>query len=85
MHKTAAASKVRILSLKEVAPGISRLRINADSYHPGTALSAYYFVNVPHIAPFEWHPFSVSNALNAEYTEFHIQNEGDFTAKLLGL
>ena len=85
MHKTATLSKVRIVSLKEVAPGITRLRINADSYHPHTPLAAYWFISIPHIALLQWHPFSVSNALNKEYTEFHIQNEGDFTAKLLGL
>merc|ERR1719356_120549 len=85
IYKTATLSKVRIVSLKEVAPGVSRLRINTDSHHPDTPMAAYYFMSIPHIAPLEWHPFSVSNALNKDYTEFHIQNEGDFTAKLLGL
>merc|ERR1719474_391199 len=85
LYAVSTRSKVRITSLKEVAPGICRLRINADSHSPGTPLGAYYFINIPHIAPFEWHPFSVSNALNAEYTEFYIQNEGGFTSKLLDL
>ena len=78
-------SDINILSLKQVSTDIVRLRVNIDNQHPWTTLSAYYFINIPHISLFEWHPFSVCNALNAPYTEFYIKNIGNYSCKLLNL
>ena len=71
-----------ILSLQPVSADIVKLRINIPNQHPKTTLGAYYFINIPSVAPMEWHPFSVCNALNSTYTEFYIKSIGDFSSKL---
>ena len=63
----------------------------ADMLHGG--LGQYYFVNVPSIKIFEWHPFSVSEIVASENNvlgsriKFHIKSMGPetFTGKLADL
>ena len=57
--------------------GATHLVVSRSNKYPETPLGAYYFINIPNINPFEWHPFSVSNTLNNEQTEFDIRcNKG---------
>ena len=62
--------------------GATRLVLNKTNKYPETPLGAYYFINIPNISPFEWHPFSVSNSLNNNKIEFYIRRSGDWTRKL---
>lgn len=49
-------------------------------FNPGD----YIFVNIPTIAKYEWHPFSISSAPeNSEYLWLHIRAAGNWTNKLL--
>uniref|UniRef100_A0A0A9XY48 NADPH oxidase 5 n=2 Tax=Lygus hesperus TaxID=30085 RepID=A0A0A9XY48_LYGHE len=48
-------------------------------YHPGD----YVFVNVPAIAKYEWHPFTISSAPEQEgYMWLHIRGVGEWTNRL---
>ncbi|KAG8288595.1 NADPH oxidase 5 [Homalodisca vitripennis] len=48
-------------------------------YHPGD----YVFVNVPMIAKYEWHPFTISSAPEQEgYMWLHIRGVGEWTNRL---
>jgi len=44
----------------------------------------YAFINIPSIAPLEWHPFSISSSPGDEQVNFHIKNMGksSWTAQL---
>jgi len=48
-------------------------------------IGQYYFLNFPQIAPFEWHPFSVSSGPDEEHAEVHIKALGDHTTKIVNL
>ena len=76
-------NNINILSLKQVSTNITRLEININNQHPFTKLGSYYFINIPHLSLFQWHPFSVCNNLNSPYTQFYIKNIGNYTSKLL--
>ena len=63
-----------------------------DSFHGG--LGQYYFINVPSISMVEWHPFSVSEIIEADNINrdnggvtFHIKSmgKGTFTGELAAL
>lgn len=48
-------------------------------YHPGD----YVFVNIPTIAKYEWHPFTISSAPEQEgYMWLHIRGVGEWTNRL---
>jgi len=48
-------------------------------YHPGD----YVFVNIPMIAKYEWHPFTISSAPEQEgYMWLHIRGVGEWTNRL---
>nr|QOE76458.1 NADPH oxidase 5 [Nilaparvata lugens] len=50
-------------------------------YHPGD----YVFVNIPSIAKYEWHPFTISSAPEQEgYMWLHIRAVGEWTNRLYG-
>ena len=39
----------------------------------------YVFVNVPEIAKFQWHPFTLTSAPADEYLSVHVRVAGDWT------
>lgn len=40
----------------------------------------YCFLNSPYLAPFEWHPFTITSSPNGDpYLSFHIKDAGDWT------
>jgi len=43
---------------------------------------SYALVNIPEIAKYEWHPFTISSAPSDELLRFHIRNAGDWTGQL---
>lgn len=43
---------------------------------------SYALLNIPEIAKFEWHPFTISSAPSDELLRFHIRNAGDWTGQL---
>jgi len=45
----------------------------------------YAFLNIPHIAKYEWHPFTISSAPDDDYLRFHIRKAGDWTGKLYNM
>ncbi|KAF5289871.1 hypothetical protein FQR65_LT02005, partial [Abscondita terminalis] len=48
-------------------------------YHPGD----YVFVNIPAIAKYEWHPFTISSAPEQEdYMWLHVRGVGEWTNRL---
>ncbi|XP_072389152.1 NADPH oxidase 5 isoform X1 [Diabrotica undecimpunctata] len=50
-------------------------------FHPGD----YVFVNIPAIAKYEWHPFTISSAPEQEdYMWLHIRGVGQWTNRLYG-
>ncbi|GMH39537.1 hypothetical protein BSKO_07435 [Bryopsis sp. KO-2023] len=42
----------------------------------------YVFINVPAVAQFEWHPFSLTSAPSANHLTMHIKVAGDWTEEL---
>lgn len=42
----------------------------------------YVFINVPAVAQFEWHPFSLTSAPSANHLSLHIKVVGDWTEEL---
>ena len=45
----------------------------------------WVFINVPHIAKYEWHPFTISSSPEKEdVLTFHIRGVGDWTNHLYG-
>ena len=78
-------NSINIISLKQCSTDVARLRININNQHPNTKLCGWYNISIPHISPFQWHPFSISNALNSSFTEFHIKNIGNFSSSILNL
>ncbi|XP_013401170.1 NADPH oxidase 5 [Lingula anatina] len=65
-----------------LASRVTHLVINRPSnfdYGPGD----YLFINIPKIAKFEWHPFTISSAPEqSEYIWLHIRGVGQWTNKL---
>ncbi|KAJ3089548.1 hypothetical protein HK102_006141, partial [Quaeritorhiza haematococci] len=52
-----------------------------------TEAGQYIFVNCPEIAPFEWHPFTLTSSPHEDFVSVHIRVVGDWTtrfAKRLG-
>jgi predicted ferric reductase len=46
------------------------------------AAGSYASINIPSIAQFEWHPFTISSAPEDKYLRFHIRRAGDWTSAL---
>ena len=71
----------RMLALSGLSSGVTRLELELPpgfEARPGD----YAFLRIPHLARFEWHPFTISNAPGNDRLCFHIRSEGDWT-KLL--
>lgn len=45
----------------------------------------YFFINIPSLSKFEWHPFSVSSGPREDFVEVHIRALGDHTTQILNL
>ncbi|HET7544581.1 MAG TPA: EF-hand domain-containing protein [Polyangiaceae bacterium] len=71
----------RMLSLSGLSSGVTRLELQLP---PGFEAKAgdYAFLRIPHLARFEWHPFTISNAPGCDRLCFHIRSEGDWTQSL---
>lgn len=71
----------RILGLSGLSSGVTRLELECPpdfNARPGD----YAFLRIPHLARFEWHPFTISSAPGAERLCFHVRSEGDWTKSL---
>lgn len=92
-----ASRSVRVRSISSAA-GITRLEIASKAAFASTGGShyagQYAFINIPGIAPLQWHPFTVSSAPHArdaatgeQIATFHIRNmgAGTWTHALAGL
>jgi len=57
-----------------------KLQQNSFTYRAGQ----YAFINIPSIAPLEWHPFTISSSPGDDTITFHIKNMGksSWTARL---
>lgn len=45
----------------------------------------YVFVQIPFIANYEWHPFTISSSPDEEFISIHIRKAGDWTTDLMEL
>lgn len=45
----------------------------------------YAFLNIPQIAPIEWHPFSIASSPNGNYLSFLIKRAGDWSGRLIDM
>jgi len=71
----------RMLALTGLSSGVTRVELECPpgfQQRPGD----YAFLRIPHLARFEWHPFTISSAPGAERLCFHIRSEGDWTKAL---
>jgi NADPH oxidase 5 len=71
----------RLLALSGLSSGVTRLELACPpgfEPRPGD----YAFLRIPHLARFEWHPFTISSAPGAGTLCFHIRSEGDWTKAL---
>jgi len=71
----------RMLALAGLSSGVTRVELERPPgfvQRPGD----YAFLRIPHLARFEWHPFTISSAPGAERLCFHIRTEGDWTRAL---
>ena len=39
----------------------------------------YVFINVPELAKFQWHPFTLTSAPGDDYLSVHVRAAGDWT------
>lgn len=75
------SSRTEILSAEALRSGVTRLRIckpQGFEQRPGD----YLFLNIPAVARYEWHPFTISSAPEAEHLTVHVRSLGDFTGAL---
>src|SRR6185369_8435499 len=73
--------QARLLSLSGLSSGVTRVELERPpgfGQRPGD----YAFLRIPRLARFEWHPFTISSAPDAERLCFHVRSEGDWTQAL---
>ncbi|HEY0468630.1 MAG TPA: EF-hand domain-containing protein [Polyangiaceae bacterium] len=71
----------RMLALSGLSSGVTRLELECpQDFQPRPG--DYAFLRIPHLARFEWHPFTISNAPGGGKLCFHIRSEGDWTKSL---
>ncbi|HEX2671376.1 MAG TPA: ferric reductase-like transmembrane domain-containing protein, partial [Polyangiaceae bacterium] len=73
--------ETRLLSLSGLSSGVTRVELERPpgfEQRPGD----YAFLRIPRLARFEWHPFTISSAPDAERLCFHVRSEGDWTKAL---
>jgi len=71
----------RMLGLSGLSSGVTRLELECPpdfKPRPGD----YAFLRIPHLARYEWHPFTISGAPGGDRLCFHIRSEGDWTKSL---
>lgn len=44
----------------------------------------YILLKIPHLSPFQWHPFTISRCTGTEM-QVHVKTDGDWTSKLRGM
>ncbi|KAL4441149.1 hypothetical protein ABPG74_002099 [Tetrahymena malaccensis] len=70
----------RYMTLERVGPNITRLTmVNEDCYYKG---GQYFFIMIPHLSYFQWHPFSVFSASYEEEMVFYVKSLGNWTSDL---
>jgi NADPH oxidase 5 len=70
----------RMLTLSGLSSGVTRLEVECPpgfEPHPGD----YAFLRIPHLARYEWHPFTISSA-PGKSLYFHVRSEGNWTKSL---
>jgi len=75
------AKQTQIVSLQALRSGVTRLKIQRPEGFQHRA-GDYIFIRIPQIARFEWHPFTISSAPEAEHLTLHVRSLGDFTGAL---
>jgi predicted ferric reductase/Ca2+-binding EF-hand superfamily protein len=67
--------------LHALRSGVTRLDVERPT---GFAYEAgdYVFLNVPHLAKHEWHPFTISSSASAERISLHVRSLGNWTSAL---
>ena len=73
--------------LKELNDETTLISFSLNSFHDRISYQCgqYYFINIPKIASFEWHPFTISSAQDSRLTTMHIKQmggNGEWTQKL---
>ncbi|EWS74548.1 ferric reductase-like transmembrane component family protein (macronuclear) [Tetrahymena thermophila SB210] len=70
----------RYMTLERVGNNITRLSMtNEDCYFKG---GQYFFIMIPHLSYFQWHPFSVFSASYEEEMVFYVKSLGNWTGDL---
>jgi len=64
-------------SVVQVSDDVTKLELYMLNHYPKTPLGAFCFINIPAISPFQWHPFSMSNPLNHNTTDFLVKDMSD--------
>jgi predicted ferric reductase/Ca2+-binding EF-hand superfamily protein len=70
-----------ILSAQALRSSVTRLSIRRAAGFEHRA-GDYVFLRIPHVAPHEWHPFTISSAPDSEFLTFHVRSLGNFTKAL---
>jgi predicted ferric reductase/Ca2+-binding EF-hand superfamily protein len=73
--------RTRITALDTLRSGVTRVELEKPpgfTHEPGD----YIFIRIPALARFEWHPFTISSAPEAERLSLHVRRLGDWTGAL---
>jgi NADPH oxidase 5 len=75
------ARATEIVAGHALRSGVTRLEIKRP---PGFSHRAgdYLFLNVPELAPHEWHPFTISSAPERDNISVHVRSLGNWTSSL---
>ena len=65
--------------IKELTDETTLLSFSLNSHHERLAYKCgqYFFINIPTIASFEWHPFTISSAQDSKLVTMHIKQMGN--------
>ncbi|EFX85024.1 hypothetical protein DAPPUDRAFT_1878, partial [Daphnia pulex] len=77
--------RTKVTSLQLLPNQVVRLKIERPPYFEYNA-GDYVYVNIPHVARFEWHPFTISSAPEDEdYMTLHVRVAGGWTGRLYSM
>jgi predicted ferric reductase len=65
--------------------GVTFLSIPHSLHSVNHAVGAYYRIQIPSLAPLEWHPFSLAGSTTSHHLSFFIASSGDWTRRLYQL
>jgi len=76
--------KVKILAIEAMSDGVTKIRFAKPKhfrFHPGD----FIYLRIAVLSSYQWHPFTLSAAPQADYFDLHIRNNGNWSGALHNL